>query len=257
MSHPPALPPLFKEELKDKEAEEGGEVSLLCELSKAAPVEWWKDQSILKPSGKYKMRQEGLKAELVIHEIAEEDAGAYICVCGEQQTTAVLTVQGKAIPHLLFPHWKPLSSALSCSIFHFILINRTSFKLKMFPPPPHLQAVEIGKCLSAFLCAILLPFPFLKQKLLSFLLSSLPSATPFLPCSPIVLWSFLACIYSLNLLILCHFYMKFSIPTTLIEGIRSIQNKGLLVIISSVIFILGFVHIISVLMPKGTFPLGH
>uniref|UniRef100_A0A803VK92 Obscurin, cytoskeletal calmodulin and titin-interacting RhoGEF n=1 Tax=Ficedula albicollis TaxID=59894 RepID=A0A803VK92_FICAL len=88
-----ALPPVFKEELKDKEAEEGGEVSLLCELSKAAPVEWWKDQSILKPSGKYRMRQEGLKAELVIHEVAEEDAGDYSCVCGEQQSTAVLTVQ--------------------------------------------------------------------------------------------------------------------------------------------------------------------
>uniref|UniRef100_A0A8U7MP75 Obscurin, cytoskeletal calmodulin and titin-interacting RhoGEF n=1 Tax=Corvus moneduloides TaxID=1196302 RepID=A0A8U7MP75_CORMO len=92
-----ALPPLFKEELKDKEAEEGGEVSLHCELSKAAPVEWRKDQRILKPSGKYKMRQEGPKAELVIHEIAEEDAGDYTCVCGEHQTTAVLTVQGKAI----------------------------------------------------------------------------------------------------------------------------------------------------------------
>uniref|UniRef100_A0A8U7MNR6 Obscurin, cytoskeletal calmodulin and titin-interacting RhoGEF n=1 Tax=Corvus moneduloides TaxID=1196302 RepID=A0A8U7MNR6_CORMO len=88
-----ALPPLFKEELKDKEAEEGGEVSLHCELSKAAPVEWRKDQRILKPSGKYKMRQEGPKAELVIHEIAEEDAGDYTCVCGEHQTTAVLTVQ--------------------------------------------------------------------------------------------------------------------------------------------------------------------
>lgn len=126
MLHPPALPPLFKEELKDKEAEEGGEVSLLCELSKAAPVEWQKDQRILKASGKYKMRQEGLKAELLIHEIAEEDAGAYTCVCGEQQTTAVLTVKGKAIPDLLFPGWKPLSSAQSCSIFHiclFILIN--------------------------------------------------------------------------------------------------------------------------------------
>lgn len=144
MLHPPALPALFKEELKDKEAEEGGEVSLLCELSKAAPVEWQKDQRILKPSGKYKMRQEGLKAELVIHEIAEEDAGDYTCVCGEHQTTAALTVKGKATPDLLFPDWKPLSSTLSCSMFHiclFILINWTSIKLKMFPAPPHLQAV--------------------------------------------------------------------------------------------------------------------
>uniref|UniRef100_A0A8C5JE28 Ig-like domain-containing protein n=1 Tax=Junco hyemalis TaxID=40217 RepID=A0A8C5JE28_JUNHY len=97
------LPPLFKEQLKDQEAEEGAEVSLLCELSKAAPVQWQKDQRSLKPSGKYRMRQEGLKAELVIRGIAEEDAGEYTCVCGEQQTTAVLTVQGKAIPDLLSP----------------------------------------------------------------------------------------------------------------------------------------------------------
>ncbi|XP_029863782.1 obscurin isoform X27 [Aquila chrysaetos chrysaetos] len=91
-----ALPPLFKEELKNEEAEEGGEVALHCELTKAAPVEWRKDQRILKESEKYKMRQEGTKAELVIREIAEEDAGDYTCVCGEHQTTAVLTVQ--AVP---------------------------------------------------------------------------------------------------------------------------------------------------------------
>ncbi|PKK31951.1 obscurin, cytoskeletal calmodulin and titin-interacting RhoGEF, transcript variant X5 [Columba livia] len=91
-----ALPPLFREELKDREAEEGGEVALHCELTKAAPVEWRKDQRILKASEKYKMRQEGTKAELVIREVAEEDAGGYTCVCGEHQTTAVLTVQ--AVP---------------------------------------------------------------------------------------------------------------------------------------------------------------
>ncbi|XP_008935253.1 PREDICTED: obscurin-like, partial [Merops nubicus] len=91
-----ALPPLFKEELKDKEAEEGGEVALHCELTKAAPVAWLKDQRILQANEKYKMRQEGTKAELVIHEIAEEDAGDYTCVCGEHQTTALLTVQ--AVP---------------------------------------------------------------------------------------------------------------------------------------------------------------
>lgn len=105
MSHPSALPPLFKEELKNKEAKEGGKVALHCELTKAAPVEWRKDQRILKASAKYKMRQEGTEAELVIHEIAEEDAGDYTCVCGEHQTTAVLTVQGKNYLDLLFPNF--------------------------------------------------------------------------------------------------------------------------------------------------------
>ena len=110
MLHPSALPPLFKEGLKNKEAEEGGEVTLHCELTKAAPVEWQKDHRMLKASEKYKMRQEGTKAELVIREIAEADAGDYTCVCGEHQTTAVVTVKGKNYLDLLFPNWKHLSS---------------------------------------------------------------------------------------------------------------------------------------------------
>lgn len=123
MLHPSALPPLFKEELKAKEAEEGADVTLHCELTKAAPVEWKKDQRILKASGKYNMRQEGTKAELVIHGLAEEDAGDYTCVCGEHQTTAVLTVQGKNHLDLLFPNWKCLSFPLRCSISHGCLLN--------------------------------------------------------------------------------------------------------------------------------------
>ncbi|XP_021244944.1 obscurin isoform X10 [Numida meleagris] len=91
-----ALPPLFKEELKNEEAEEGGDVTLHCELTKDAPVEWQKDQRALKESEKYQMRQAGPKAELVIRGVAEDDAGCYTCVCGEHQTTAVLTVQ--AVP---------------------------------------------------------------------------------------------------------------------------------------------------------------
>lgn len=69
------------------------------------------------------MRQEGAKAELVIHEIAEEDAGDYTCVCGEHQTTAVLTVQGKTNLDLLFPNWELLSSPIRCSVFHGYLFN--------------------------------------------------------------------------------------------------------------------------------------
>lgn len=129
MLHPPALPPLFREELKDREAEEGGEVALCCELTKAAPVEWRKDQRILKASEKYKMRQEGTKAELVIREVAEEDAGGYTCVCGEHQTTAVLTVQGKNPKKHLFPislttyFLAGNLCPLMCSIFPVCLFN--------------------------------------------------------------------------------------------------------------------------------------
>ncbi|XP_074841400.1 obscurin isoform X2 [Carettochelys insculpta] len=87
-----ALPPIFQEELNHKEVSEGGTVTLHCKLSKSAPVEWKKGQRALRPSEKYKIRQDGPAAELVIHDLDMADAGDYTCVCGKQQTTATLTV---------------------------------------------------------------------------------------------------------------------------------------------------------------------
>lgn len=90
------LPALFTKELTNKEATEGKSVSLRCELNKAAAnVEWKKGFKTLKPSDKYKMKREGVVAELIIQNLDTTDAGNYSCVCGDQQTTAVLTVHGK------------------------------------------------------------------------------------------------------------------------------------------------------------------
>lgn len=91
----PALPVLFKEELKNEEVLEGASVSLCCELTKAAPVQWKIGSKVLKASDKYQMRQPGTTAELVIHDLEVKDAGDYMCVCGDQKTTATLTVHGK------------------------------------------------------------------------------------------------------------------------------------------------------------------
>lgn len=66
-----------------------------CKLSKSAPVEWRKGSKVLKPSEKYKIEQEGPFAELMIRDLELADAGDYSCVCGDQQTTAALTVNGK------------------------------------------------------------------------------------------------------------------------------------------------------------------
>lgn len=68
---------------------------LQCELSRAASVEWKKKHKMLKPGEKYTMRQEGATAQLVIHDLEVKDAGEYTCVCGEEKTTAALTVHGK------------------------------------------------------------------------------------------------------------------------------------------------------------------
>lgn len=91
----PALPAVFKEELKNEEVVEGASVSLRCELSKAAPVQWKIGSKVLKTSEKYQMSQPGTIAELVIRDLDVTDAGDYTCVCGDQKTTATLTVHGK------------------------------------------------------------------------------------------------------------------------------------------------------------------
>ncbi|XP_025032708.1 obscurin-like, partial [Python bivittatus] len=87
-----ALPPQFKLELKDVGATENGTATLHCELTKTAPVEWMKEENKLKGGDKYQLRQEGAVAELVIHDLDVEDAGCYTCKCGDQKTSAVLTV---------------------------------------------------------------------------------------------------------------------------------------------------------------------
>uniref|UniRef100_A0A803K8E4 non-specific serine/threonine protein kinase n=1 Tax=Xenopus tropicalis TaxID=8364 RepID=A0A803K8E4_XENTR len=93
-----ALPPQFKVELKNKEVNEGESITLHCELTKAkALLEWRKEQSILKQSDKYKMKQDGKVAELLVCNLDLKDAGQYSCACGEQKTTAVLTVNALPI----------------------------------------------------------------------------------------------------------------------------------------------------------------
>ncbi|XP_076994026.1 obscurin-like isoform X3 [Tamandua tetradactyla] len=91
-----ALPPRFIQELKSKEATEGTTATLRCELSKAGPVEWKKDLKILKSGNKYSLRQDRAVCELEIRDLAVEDAGEYSCVCGQERTSAGLSV--RALP---------------------------------------------------------------------------------------------------------------------------------------------------------------
>lgn len=90
-----ALPVLFQKQLKDEEAEEGAAVKFRCELTKDnAAVEWRKGTMELFPCAKYEMKLSGHTAELVIHNVEPEDASDYTCDTGDQQSTAVLTVNG-------------------------------------------------------------------------------------------------------------------------------------------------------------------
>ena len=68
--------------------------TLRCQMSKTAPVEWKKGSETLRDGGRYSLRQDGAVCELQIHDLAVEDAGEYSCVCGQEKTSAVLTVDG-------------------------------------------------------------------------------------------------------------------------------------------------------------------
>lgn len=93
-----ASPVTFTQPLQSQQAEEGGTVTLSCEVSKSnSPVQWKKAGTVLRPSDKYRMRQEGTLAELTIHNLSEADAGEYTCDTGDQQTTAAVQLKGGAI----------------------------------------------------------------------------------------------------------------------------------------------------------------
>uniref|UniRef100_A0AC11DPM5 Obscurin, cytoskeletal calmodulin and titin-interacting RhoGEF n=1 Tax=Ovis aries TaxID=9940 RepID=A0AC11DPM5_SHEEP len=89
-----ALPAEFTRRLRSKEATEGTTVTLHCELSKAAPVEWRKGPETLRAGDRVSLRQEGAVCELEIRELTVDDAGEYLCVCGQERTSATLTVRG-------------------------------------------------------------------------------------------------------------------------------------------------------------------
>ncbi|XP_058494918.1 obscurin isoform X3 [Solea solea] len=89
-----SLPVIFKRELQHLVAKEGDSGVFCCELSKpGAPVEWRKGRVILKPGGKYEMKQEGHLTKLVINNTEESDAGKFTCKTKDSQSTAELTVQ--------------------------------------------------------------------------------------------------------------------------------------------------------------------
>ncbi|XP_073347535.1 obscurin [Pagrus major] len=89
-----AQPVTFKQKLESQEAEEGTSVTLRCEISKpGVSVEWKKGTQVLKSGEKYQMKQKASVNELLINKAMPEDSGDYSCVCGDQKTTASLSVK--------------------------------------------------------------------------------------------------------------------------------------------------------------------
>eukprot|EP00063_Salmo_salar_P071854 XP_014046689.1 PREDICTED: obscurin-like isoform X6 [Salmo salar] len=91
-------PAFFQKELKNQEAQEGDDITLHCELSKAGThVEWRKGGAVLQAGKKYEMRQEGCVQELHIRNLEPEDNGYYTCDAGDQLTTASVAVQDPTV----------------------------------------------------------------------------------------------------------------------------------------------------------------
>ncbi|XP_038293806.1 obscurin isoform X26 [Canis lupus familiaris] len=91
-----ARPVCFREGLQDLDVLEGSAATLRCVLSTvAAPVQWRRGDEVLRPGGKYSMRQDGPVLELVVRDLRPQDSGQYSCCFGDKMTLATLNVKAQ------------------------------------------------------------------------------------------------------------------------------------------------------------------
>lgn len=82
--------------LESQEAEEGGSVTLHCELSQPGlPVEWKKGTQVLSSGEKYKMKQSECDYKLQIFYLTPGDTGSYSCLSEDTISSASLAVKGR------------------------------------------------------------------------------------------------------------------------------------------------------------------
>ncbi|KAK0155211.1 Obscurin [Merluccius polli] len=88
-----AIPITFTQPLKHVQADEGINVTLRCELSKAGVVaEWMKGDDLLRNGIKHQIRKRETTQELLLWRPVPGDSGVYSCVCADQKTSATVTI---------------------------------------------------------------------------------------------------------------------------------------------------------------------
>lgn len=89
------IPVVLTRPLEPKTGRELQSVVLSCDF-KPPPkaVQWYKEDTPLVPSDKFKMSLEGHMAELRILRLTPADAGVYRCQAGNTQSSTQITVEG-------------------------------------------------------------------------------------------------------------------------------------------------------------------
>lgn len=88
------LPPQITTRLADQTIAAGERATFNIELTKGdALVRWYKDDEELKFSERIQLSIDGKRQKLKIYKATPEDEGRYTCVVGDQESTAVLTVE--------------------------------------------------------------------------------------------------------------------------------------------------------------------
>lgn len=110
-------------DLENLQAEEGGDVVLLCQLSKPGlPVEWKKGTVVLSCGEKYQMKETGLSYELQIFDLKPCDSGCYSCSSGDTISSASLVVNGRMETSFHAFLLNLCSTFFSISLYFFIAI---------------------------------------------------------------------------------------------------------------------------------------
>lgn len=113
--------------MESQEVEEGGSITLHCELSKPGlAVEWKKETQVLSYGEKYHSKQTGCIYELQIFGLRPGDTGSYSC-CSEDTTSSASLVVNGMIETMSSSH-----AVFFCrQVFHFIfqstLLHLTAF----------------------------------------------------------------------------------------------------------------------------------
>lgn len=94
----PDVPVVLARPLEPKAGRELQSVVLSCDFRPAPKaVQWYKGDTPLAPSEKFKMVLEGQMAELRILRLTPADAGVYRCQAGNAQSSAEVTVEGREL----------------------------------------------------------------------------------------------------------------------------------------------------------------